>query len=165
MHSRASFRENHIMRNLECLIPPPVVFAFCAAAMWGVAQYFEPISLPQPWAEWAMFGLIAAGVLLDFSSIMEFLKERTTINPIRIEKATALVTTGFYRITRNPMYSGLALWLGAFAIYLQVWESAPLIVVFMLYITRFQIIPEERMMSKQFGDRYLAYTHQVRRWL
>lgn len=153
------------MRKLECLIPPPIVFALCAGLMWLVAQYFEPVHLPQPYALWAMWGLIALGVLLDFSSIMEFLKERTTINPIRVEKATALITSGFYRISRNPMYSGLAVWLGAWAIYLQVLESAAVIVLFMIYITRFQIIPEERVMARQFGDKYLAYTHQVRRWL
>ncbi len=153
------------MRKLECLIPPPVVFALCAGVMWLMAPYFEPVQLPQPFAMLAMWGLIALGFLLDFSSIMEFLKERTTINPIRVAKATALVTGGFYRISRNPMYSGLAVWLGAFAIYLQVWETAAMIVVFMLYITRFQIIPEERIMTRLFGDRYVAYTHQVRRWL
>ncbi len=153
------------MRNLECLIPPPVVFAVCAGLMWLMAPFFEPVILPQPYAIWAMWGLIALGALLDFSSIVEFLKERTTINPIRVSKATALITSGFYRISRNPMYSGLAVWLGAFAIYLQVWETAAMIVVFMLYITRFQIIPEERIMTRLFGDRYVAYTHQVRRWL
>ena len=81
------------------------------------------------------------------------------------EAASALVRSGIYRTTRNPMYVGLLLILVAWAVLLSsVWTLlGPL--VFVLYITRFQIIPEESALSALFGADYAAYQSSVRRWL
>ena len=81
------------------------------------------------------------------------------------EKSSALVCTGIYKYSRNPMYLGMALLLLAWAIYLaSVWALLG-VMAYVLYITRFQIIPEERVMEKLFGQEYLAYKAKVRRWL
>jgi protein-S-isoprenylcysteine O-methyltransferase Ste14 len=87
------------------------------------------------------------------------------VDPHKPEKASSLVTSGVYRITRNPMYVALGLALGAWGIRLGSLLSMAGVVLFMLYITRFQIIPEERVMKEKFGEQFEAYQSRVRRWL
>ena len=109
--------------------------------------------------------LAIAGVTFDLLGLWAFRRARTTINPMKPGKASALVTGGVYQVTRNPMYVGLALLLAAWAVHLsRLW---PLIgpALFVLYMNRFQIGPEERVMRGKFGDAYAAYAARVRRWL
>ena len=84
---------------------------------------------------------------------------------MQIENASALVTTGVYRVSRNPMYVALTSLLTALAVYLANGWAAVGPVLFALFITRFQIIPEERIMQAKFGDAYADYQRRVRRWL
>lgn len=108
-------------------------------------------------------GLI--GLALDMSGLVAFLRRHTTINPLRPAKTSALVTGGVYRFTRNPMYLGLACLLTAWALWLGAWQSFAGPLVFVAYITRFQIRPEERALSRLFGVAYSDYIARVRRWL
>jgi protein-S-isoprenylcysteine O-methyltransferase Ste14 len=84
---------------------------------------------------------------------------------MKASAASSLVSNSVYRFTRNPMYLGLLLTLLAWAAFL----SNPLAVlwvpVFVLYINRFQITPDERVLSSLFGAEYAAYRNRVRRWL
>jgi protein-S-isoprenylcysteine O-methyltransferase Ste14 len=84
---------------------------------------------------------------------------------LKPEATSSLVTSGVYRFTRNPMYVGLALVLLAWAVFLSsAWTMlGPL--TFILYMTRFQIMPEEKVLSGMFGAAYSAYQAKVRRWL
>ncbi len=80
------------------------------------------------------------------------------------ESTSSLVTSGIYKCTRNPMYVGLLFVLVAWAVFL---SSAWLLVgplIFVLYMNRFQIAPEERMLSQMFGTTYSTYKGTVRRW-
>jgi protein-S-isoprenylcysteine O-methyltransferase Ste14 len=70
-----------------------------------------------------------------------------------------------YRFTRNPMYVGLAMLLFAWAAWLWSAWALPGPPAFVLYISRFQIAPEERMLSRKFGDDFASYCAKVRRWL
>ena len=79
--------------------------------------------------------------------------------------STSLVTSGVYRITRNPMYVGMTLFLSAWAIYLSALLPIFGPLVFVGYITRFQIQPEERALKTHFGEAYVDYAARVRRWL
>lgn len=151
--------------NLEHKIPPPLVAALVAAGMWGLAS--QPPALPleaalrQPLAA----ALALAGVGFDLLGLWAFLRARTSINPLKPGKASALVTGGIYRVTRNPMYVGLACLLAAWAVHLSaLWPFAGP-ALFILYMNRFQIGPEERVMRGKFGDAYAAYAAKVRRWL
>lgn len=98
-------------------------------------------------------------------AIREFRKARTTVDPVHIERASTLVTGGIFSLTRNPMYLGLTLVLTGFG----VWLTAPwsLIgpILFVAFITRFQIIPEERTMRSLFRDAYDDYCRRTRRWI
>jgi protein-S-isoprenylcysteine O-methyltransferase Ste14 len=153
------------MQVLEHRIPPPVVAVLVAAGMWGVSTLRSLLPLPPGIRQLAVAALVAAGVAFDLLGLAAFRRARTTVNPLQPAKASALVTAGVYRITRNPMYVGLALLLAAWVVQLSsLW---PLLgpVLFVLYVDRFQIAPEERVLRSMFGDAYAAYAARVRRWL
>jgi len=150
---------------LELKVPPPVVAILIALAMWLLSFKLSPLHLaPAVRVGLAMvLSLVSGG--FSIGGILECRRARTTVNPHKPARATSLVTTGVYRITRNPMYLGLAFLLVAWAVAL----SAPLLLVgplaFVLYIGRFQIQPEERILTKLFGADYTRYASRVRRWL
>lgn len=87
------------------------------------------------------------------------------MNPIKPMATSSLVTSGVFRLTRNPMYLSLLLYLLAWAAYLSNVLALLFAPVFMLYINEFQIKPEERALSSLFGPEYAAYKERVRRWL
>ena len=109
-----------------------------------------------------IFGLALAVVVI---AVRGFRKAKTTVDPFHPESASAIVTSGIYRFTRNPMYLGFLLVLIALAIFLGNWISALMPLVFVIYMNRFQIAPEERALRLRFGTSYEAYLHSVRRWI
>ena len=153
------------MQTLELKIPPPVVALLVAVAMWELSRLAPllDISAIVRATAAAIFALAGAG--LDIAGFVSFRRARTTINPLRPETTSSLVCSGIYRVTRNPMYLGLLLILTAWAIFLScAWAlSGP--AAFVLYINRFQIRPEERLLAGKFGTDYAAYAARVRRWL
>lgn len=153
------------VRLLEHRIPPPLVAALVAAAMWGLASQPPALPLDPALRRPLAAALAVAGVGFDLLGLWAFLRARTTINPMTPGKASALVTGGIYRLTRNPMYVGLAFLLAAWAVHLSMLWPLAGPVLFVLYMNRFQIGPEERVMRAKFGDQYAAYAARVRRWL
>jgi protein-S-isoprenylcysteine O-methyltransferase Ste14 len=153
------------MRALELKVPPPVVALLIGTAMWFFAGQLASVQLPLV-VRLVMFVVIAlVGGATALAGDLEFKRARTTINPFKPEKSTALVTSGVYRLTRNPMYVGLTLVLLGWAAFLcSAWALLGPI-VFVLYIDRLQIAPEERALSAKFGAAYAEYTARVRRWL
>lgn len=133
--------------------------------MWAAADAGPQFVLAPILKQASVVLLIAAGAVFDLLGLIAFHQSRTTINPLRPERTSALVTSGIYRITRNPMYVGMAFLLLAWAFYLSALLPFAGVPVFMLYITRFQIKPEERVLEKRFGDEFRAYAARVRRWL
>lgn len=149
------------MTMLENRIPPPLVTLALGAAMYPAASAAPAHPLRLTLA----LLLAGAATVFLFPAIRAFRKARTTVNPIRIEQASALVTTGIYRVTRNPMYLGMVLLLAAWAVWLggaPVWLG-PL--ALLLWLDRFQIRPEERAMQTLFGAEFDAYRARTRRWL
>ncbi len=153
------------MPSLDLKVPPPAVGALVAAAMWGVSSVGPQISMA-PWLHYGLVTvLVMAGIAFDVLGLLAFRRSRTTINPLRPDRSSALVTGGVYRVTRNPMYVGMGLLLLAWAV---VWAALlPFagLVIFVLYLTKFQIQPEERILEGIFGAEFLAYKGRVRRWL
>jgi protein-S-isoprenylcysteine O-methyltransferase Ste14 len=150
---------------LENRVPPPLVTLVIGIAMWGFARMQPGISF-DPFLRHGLTGIIGLfGLIVGPSGILEFRRKKTTINPVQIEQATQLVTSGVYRFTRNPMYVGLTALLTTWA----VWLGAPCTLLgpffFAVFTNYFQIIPEERVMSVKFGSAYDDYRSRVRRWL
>tara|TARA_B100000902_G_scaffold361696_1_gene379370 strand:+ start:188 stop:493 length:306 start_codon:yes stop_codon:yes gene_type:complete len=98
-------------------------------------------------------------------SFQIFKKEKTTINPIKIEKASSLVTNGIFKYSRNPMYLGMVLILISIGIKFNFYGGLLLIGFFVYFITCFQILPEEKAMLKLFGKDFINYKNKTRRWL
>ena len=154
------------MSVLELKIPPPLVAAVAAAGMVSASLWLGPVlALPAGVRIGGALALVALGAGFDVSGLWMFRKARTTFSPLRPDRSAAVVQTGVYRITRNPMYLGMVLILLGLALYLaSPWALlGPL--AFAAYITRFQIVPEERALTARFGEAYTAYCARVRRWL
>ena len=153
------------MHALELKIPPPAVAVLIAGAMWGISLVTPAIDLPRPVRLAAAIAIALAGAGIALSGAISFRRAGTTVNPMKPQTASSLVTTGIYRLTRNPMYVGDLFVLVAWAIFLSApWTLAgPL--AFVLYMNRFQIAPEERVLLAKFGANYSTYTAKVRRWL
>lgn len=109
--------------------------------------------------------LVVLGLTFDLLGLWAFRASRTTINPLKPQRTSALVTHGIYRFTRNPMYVGMCFLLLAWAVYLSALLPFAGPAIFVLYITRFQIKPEERVLGQLFGEQYAEYTSRVPRWL
>jgi protein-S-isoprenylcysteine O-methyltransferase Ste14 len=109
--------------------------------------------------------LVLIGLAIGISGIVAFRRARTTISPVNAGAASSLVTSGVYRFTRNPMYLGMLLMLLAWAAFLFKPVALLFVAIFALYINRFQIKPEEQVLSSLFGAEYIAYAARVRRWL
>jgi protein-S-isoprenylcysteine O-methyltransferase Ste14 len=154
-----------MVRFLELRIPPPVVGLLVGAGMWAVAQALPMLQVPRLVRLAAVAVLGASGVAVAIGGVIAFRRARTTVNPLKPETSSALVCTGVYSFTRNPMYLGMALVLVAWAAFLSsVWSLAGP-ALFAWYITRFQIVPEERVLQKLFGESFTEYRQRVRRWL
>lgn len=153
------------MTFLEHRVPPPVIVALVAGIMWLGCRFVPEatFTLPLRWLWVALTALSA--IVIATLAIRSFVKADTTIDPLEPTAADKLVTHGLFRYSRNPMYVSLTLVLVAFGLGLQNWLAFLLIVLFPLYITRFQIIPEERALRERFGADYEAYCKAVRRWL
>ena len=153
------------MNALEHRIPPPLVMLLTAFAMWQFARLLPRVEVDDT------VRLVLAGLFLTdalfcaLAGVYCFRRAHTTVDPLHPDKASRLVTGGIYRVSRNPMYLGMACLLTAWAIWLgALWPwLGP--VAFVLYITRFQIRPEERVLTTLFGEAYTDYTQRVRRWL
>ena len=153
------------MQALELKVPPPVVALLVAAAMWGVASVTARIEMPLLVRASAALAFAIAGVGMAISGVIAFHHARTTVSPVKPDSASSLVTSGVYRFTRNPMYLGLCLVLLAWACALSSALTFLGPILFILYINRFQIVPEETALSRIFGAAFSNYQAKVRRWL
>ena len=153
------------MQWLELKIPPPVVAALIAVAMWGISLTAPSLRIPTSTRAAMAITIGLVGVGFSVAGVMSFRRARTTVNPMKPEAASSLVSSGIYRITRNPMYVGLLFGLVAWATFLSSAWALLGPVAFVLFIGRFQIAPEERALSALFGGEYTAYRSRVRRWL
>lgn len=154
-----------MLQALENKVPPPLVALVFGGLMGGASLGLPGLDLTWGTRLLLALPLIGAGLLFVLAGGISFRRARTTVNPLKPEAASALVTSGVYRYTRNPMYVGFALWLLAWGLYL----ASPLVLLgvlgFVLYMNRLQIAPEERALGQLFGADFAAYRQRVRRWL
>ena len=152
------------MSSLELRVPPVAVVLIAAVLMWLLARVL-------PWPGDLLGGLPAAlliacaGVVVALAGLVAFRRARTTVNPMKPEASSALVERGIYGLTRNPMYLGMALVLAAWAVWLGSVAAVAVLPAFKLYMTRFQIEPEERALAARFGESCEAYRRRVPRWI
>ncbi|TKB57371.1 methyltransferase family protein [Ferrimonas aestuarii] len=154
------------MKNLELKIPPVAVLLATAAVMFLVSKLHLcgfGINAIIRFEITGLLGFIAVVVL--GLSVVAFREYRTTVNPMHPENTRHLVTVGIFRYSRNPMYLAMVMLLLAWACYLNEVLNLGLVALFIMFIQRFQILPEERMLEGHFGDEFGNYFRRTRRWL
>ena len=144
-------------------IPPPVITLIGALLIY----YLSPFSPHLTLAAFNVLPILSlvSGIAVIVFAIKSFKDYKTTINPLKPETASSLVTSGVFKYTRNPMYLGLLLILIYLSLIFNVVGGCLVSLGFIIYITKFQIIPEEVAMEKLFGNQFLEYKQQVRRWI
>jgi protein-S-isoprenylcysteine O-methyltransferase Ste14 len=150
---------------LELKIPPLIVVTFMALAMWSTARLFPTLTASFTGRRWFASAVFAIAIAVLVAGVRAFAKANTTVNPHQPDTSSSVVTAGVYRFTRNPMYLGMLLALLSWAIVLSNAAAVVFLPLFVLFINRFQIRPEERALTAKFGDQYSAYLRTVRRWL
>jgi protein-S-isoprenylcysteine O-methyltransferase Ste14 len=150
--------------NLRLRIPPPIWLLLFGSLMW-VLDWAAPIAvLLEPPVNRAGWTLVVAGAAIILTAMLQFRRAHTTVNPLKPAKASALVCSGIFGYSRNPMYLGLSIALCGWAVVLGslgAWLALPL---FVLVITRLQIEPEEAVLATLFGTAYADYCARVGRW-
>jgi protein-S-isoprenylcysteine O-methyltransferase Ste14 len=142
---------------------PPTYFL--GAIILAVAVHFAVPLQQLLYFPWRLIGLVPLllGILLNLLADQAFKKHETTVKPF--EKSTALVTSGVFSFTRNPMYLGMTLIL--FGVAAMLGSATAFLVVLLLaaLLHRVFIIPEEEMLDETFGEQFRQYRGRVRRWL
>ena len=151
--------------SLEAKVPPPAVAVAGALVIWAISRLAPLVAMPSGVRLAVSLAFIVVGVGCSVAGVLSFRRAQTTLNPTKPQEASSLVSTGIYRVTRNPMYLGLSLVLVAWAVFLSSAWALLGVAAFVLYMDRLQIAPEERALSKLFGSEYTAYRAKVRRWL
>jgi protein-S-isoprenylcysteine O-methyltransferase Ste14 len=148
---------------METKIPPPIVTLIFGFAIYLSRKIFPEIEIQYS----SFFGifLLLLGFFILISAVKLFRNDKTTVNPLSPEQATKLVTNGIFKLSRNPMYLGMALILASVAVFFNIIGGIISMALFCLYITKFQIIPEEKAMKDLFAQDFEQYMQATRRWI
>ena len=146
-------------------MPPAVVLAAFGALMWFVAIAVPALDLDFPARLEVMMGAIAAALIVGVAALAGFRRAHTTINPMTPQASSTLVTSGIYRVTRNPMYLAMLIVLAGWCYLVANGAALAMLPLFVIYLNRFQIQPEERALAARFGAGFEHYRASVRRWL
>ena len=133
--------------------------------MWLLAWLLPSLRWPFPAHQVLAVAAVVAGALISLAGVVQFRRARTTVNPMTPEASSSLVVAGLYRWTRNPMYLGFLVALIGVALWLASPAALLVLPFFVLYMNRFQIVPEERALAARFGASFEEYRRRVRRWL
>lgn len=153
------------MQSLELKVPPVAVTIILAAAMFGVSKVVPATNFVIPGSTSIALGCALCSGVIVISGVIAFRTSKTTVNPLDPGAASTIVSNGIYRYSRNPMYLGFLLTLAAWAVYLSNVVAALFLPVFVAYMNRFQIQPEERILLGKFGPAFSQYLAAVRRWV
>jgi protein-S-isoprenylcysteine O-methyltransferase Ste14 len=153
------------MQWLELKIPPLLVWFIFAGAMLGVTYSAPSLSFTLARSSAIALALFSLGGAVTLAGVIAFSDKRTTVNPLTPSASSSIVSSGVYRVSRNPMYLGFLLALAGWALYLSNAGAALLLPAFVAYITQYQIKPDERALLAKFGSEFAQYMSRVRRWL
>ena len=133
--------------------------------MWSFFKVFPALTLNWTYSAVAAVVMVLLGLVISLGGVVTFKGANTTMDPKHPDQASTLISSGIYRYSRNPMYLGVLFMLVGWGFYLANLLSILCVLIFVGYITRFQIIPEERLLQEKFGSEFLSYKRRVRRWL
>ena len=144
-------------------IPPPIVTCIC-----GIAIYFSKSFFNQFFSysnNRISLLLLILGLAVFMSAVKSFRRQKTTVNPLEPRQASSLVTSGIFKFSRNPMYLGMLIILLSITFKFNLIGGLIASLFFYIFITKFQIIPEEVAMNELFGNEFIDYSKKTRRWI
>ena len=126
-------------------IPPPIVTLFFGLCIYFSQEFFPEFNLEY----FTILSYIShfEGLSILVLAVRLFKKQNTTVNPINIDNASSLVSSGVFKFSRNPMYLGMVMILFGLALMFNLFGGILFVLLFMIYITKFQIRPEEEVME------------------
>ena len=148
---------------METKIPPPIV-----TSVFGLLIYFSKGIFPVIENQITFYVgilLMFLGFFIFISAVKSFKKSKTTVNPLNPEKATKLVTEKIFKYSRNPMYLGMTIILCSLTLFFNLIGGIIFIALFCNYITKYQIIPEEKVMKNLFSEEFNEYKKATRKWI
>ena len=144
-------------------IPPPIVTFICGISIYYSKSFFNQF-LNFSNNGISLF-LLILGLIIFISAVRSFRKQKTTVNPLKPKQASSLVTSGIFRFSRNPMYLGMLIILLSISFKFNLLGGIIISLSFFIFITKFQILPEEEAMNELFGDKFTQYSNTTRRWI
>jgi protein-S-isoprenylcysteine O-methyltransferase Ste14 len=153
------------MQGLELKVPPLALVLLAGGYMWLITWAAPAFEFAFPARRICAMGAVVIGIAVAGMGIFSFRRAKTTVNPMKPDSSSALVVSGIYRLTRNPMYLGFLWILFGWGIFLSNALAFLVLPGVVLYMNRFQIEPEERALTRLFGQAFVTYAKQVRRWI
>jgi protein-S-isoprenylcysteine O-methyltransferase Ste14 len=150
---------------MELKIPPILIVLMAATFMWGISKMCSFASIESEVAGPLSLMMLIVGLALNIAAIVSFRNAKTTMNPMKPKSAARVVNDGIYKLSRNPMYLGTLFILLSWFIWLGNFINLPVLPFFVWYITKFQIIPEEKALEELFPKEFKSYKSKVRRWI
>ena len=148
---------------METKIPPPIL-----TLAFGLLIYFSKEMFPAIENQLTFnvgILLVFLGFFIFISAVISFKSSKTTVNPLTPKKATKLVTEKIFKYSRNPMYLGMTTILGSLSLFFNIIGGIIFIALFCVYITKYQIIPEEKVMKNLFKEEFDEYKKTTRIWI
>lgn len=146
-------------------VPPLAVAGIVFVAMWAITRAVPSFAFDFGGRRLAALEVLLLAAAIGLAGAGSFRRARTTVNPLQPDRASALVTTGIYRYTRNPMYVAVALALLGWSLFLGHLLALLGAVAFVAWMDRRQIPAEEHALRGLFGADFERYCAEVRRWL
>lgn len=144
-------------------IPAPLIYVAGLILGLVLERRLPVVALPRALSQAAALACLAVWIGLMAWSVGSFWRNRTSLIPIK--PATALVVSGPYRFTRNPMYVSLACLYLALALWFNIFWALILLPIVIVVVRYYVIAREERYLERKFGDAYVQYRARVRRWV
>ena len=149
---------------MQLKVPPALVMLIFGGLMYVLDRFLPVGEFDFFGRRFLMLFLFGLGLVVILISVIQFFINKTTTDPLHLDKSRKLVTNGIYNFTRNPMYLGILLFLLAFGLKLGNAFNTVVAAGFVSYLNHFQIKPEEEALKKQFGQEYTIYCKLTRRW-
>ncbi len=153
------------MKALELKLPPVLLTAVTGLLMWLTANALPNLDRVHAWQTQLALLLACGGLIFAVYAVLACRRAGTSLDPLKPDESSTLITNSVFRVTRNPMYFGMLLVLLGWSIELGNVMATAWLFIYVLYMNQFQILPEERALEARFGDEYRDYHKRVRRWI
>lgn len=144
-------------------VHPPVVALLFIATAYVLGRFIPAPFVVPPVLQYVGLGLAFIGFLLGMGALLELRKARTTLDPHGSSRR--VVTSGIYRLTRNPIYLGFLLMVVGLPLNSGLIWGIVVAPLYIIMMNRLVIEQEEAYLERKFKDQYTDYHSRVRRWL